>query len=397
MEMALSDPTESPVKKTGTIETKLERISLSDNPDPVDSTPPPIKNNLSPSPKLAAEEIKPTDRSPPDIKTETSAATALTTCDVPPNEADRAFTGELTTSNTLPSQSTIDKIGDYIVLDRHGRTHPFKSLYTGKNVARRVLVVFIRHFFCGNCQEYLRSLSEAITPDALLRLPISTFIAVVGCGDPHLIDDYATETGCPFPIYTDPTRRLYEELGMCRTLAMGPKPAYVRRSFAHTIATGVTQGLRNVKKGLAFKSGDQKQVGGEFLFEPFTLSSPLDDDPHHRHLVSPVSMSRKLSVGFNSLGDGTKRDEVRKERNGIEEKRVSWCHRMRTTRDHAEIPELMEVLGLDELEGGIDGPLGVDLKRWSKAKEERKGTGLSLASEMTRMSKELEPINFDSK
>ncbi len=26
---------------------------------------------------------------------------------------------------------------------------------------------------------------------------------------------------------------------------------------------------------------------------------------------------------------------------------MSWCHRMKNTRDHAEIPELMEVLGLD--------------------------------------------------
>lgn len=59
------------------------------------------------------------------------------------------FQGEVLTSNELPSPETIQRIGDYIVLDRHGKTHTFKSLYTGRNVARRVLIIFVRHFFCG--------------------------------------------------------------------------------------------------------------------------------------------------------------------------------------------------------------------------------------------------------
>lgn len=59
------------------------------------------------------------------------------------------FQGEVLTNNELPSAETIRRIGDYIVLDRHGKTHTFKSLYTGRNVARRVLIIFVRHFFCG--------------------------------------------------------------------------------------------------------------------------------------------------------------------------------------------------------------------------------------------------------
>ncbi len=61
----------------------------------------------------------------------------------------------------------------------------------------------------------------------------------------------------------------------------------------------IGQGLKQIGSGLALKGGDQKQVGGEFLFEG---------------------------------------GEVR------------WCHRMRNTRDHVEVPELREVLGL-----GLDG------------------------------------------
>lgn len=59
------------------------------------------------------------------------------------------FEGEVCTTNELPSAETISKIGEYIVLDKDGRSRTFKSLYSGHNVARRVLVVFVRHFFCG--------------------------------------------------------------------------------------------------------------------------------------------------------------------------------------------------------------------------------------------------------
>lgn len=59
------------------------------------------------------------------------------------------FEGEVATTTELPSRELLDKLADYLVLDRDGKSHTFKSLYTGPNVARRVLVIFVRHFFCG--------------------------------------------------------------------------------------------------------------------------------------------------------------------------------------------------------------------------------------------------------
>lgn len=276
------------------------------------------------------------------------------------------FQGEVQTNNDLPSLETLRKIESYTVLDADGRSLPFKSLYAGRNVARRVLIIFVRHFFCGNCQEYLRTLSASITPEALLQLPVSTFIAVIGCGSPKLIDSYHKETGCPFPVYADPTRRLYNKLGMVRTLSLGSKPAYMNKSMASSVVSSVVQGLKHVKSGLVTKMGDQRQVGGEFLFEPASMSlespisSPADDaEPLDEDHASNTSASEK-----------------------VEEKRVTWCHRMRTTRDHAEIPELMEVLGLES-----DGATLIkDDERWAKALRSRKGTGTSMASQMTRMS-----------
>ncbi|KAI1778350.1 hypothetical protein F4818DRAFT_405785 [Hypoxylon cercidicola] len=333
-------------------------LDATDKPDQ-DVKPAPIAETSTPATKDAESVAR---------STATTAPTAAPSDDDTINPPD--FQGEVLTTNDLPTIETLRKIETYTVLDNNGKSHTFKSLYAGRNSPRRVLIIFVRHFFCGNCQEYLRTLSASITSDALLQLPISTFIAVIGCGAPELINSYIQETGCPFPVYADPTCRLYAELGMVRTLALGSRPAYMQgKSLAHTVISGVVQGLRQVKTGLVMKMGDQRQVGGEFLFEPATLT-----------LDTPVTTPRDEEDKKLEL---THEDDKPAEREDpkVEEKRVTWCHRMRTTRDHAEMPELMEVLGLDGTGAAVK-----DKKRWAKALQTRKGTGLSMASQMSRMS-----------
>ncbi|EEU45202.1 uncharacterized protein NECHADRAFT_69625 [Fusarium vanettenii 77-13-4] len=280
------------------------------------------------------------------------------------------FEGEVATTNELPPPELLKKIEDYIVLDRHGKSHPFSSLYTGSNVARRVLIIFVRHFFCGNCQEFLRSLSDAVTPEALLRLPVSTFIAVIGCGDPALIDMYVNETNCRFPVYTDPTRSLFHALGMTKTLQMGAKPAYMRKSMTRSIVDSIVQGVKQLPTGNVLKMGDQRQVGGEFLFEP-------------RNILTPVTTPRDEKFQpMDTLEDpqdsAPGRENGRRKDYGDEEKRVTWCHRMKTTRDHAEIPELIEVLGLD-----VSQSAGRN-----SVTSARKGKGQSMAQEIRKLSAE---------
>ena len=97
-----------------------------------------------------------------------------------------------------------------------------------------------------------------------------------------------------------------------------------------------------------------QQVGGEFLFEPMEMATPIH---------SPLEDDDAKQLGMMNNGNGYL--------GRAEEKRVTWCHRMRSTRDHVEIPELREVLGLDG-EGR-----GNNEKRWTRALSERKGTGLS--------------------
>lgn len=178
---------------------------------------------------------------------------------------------------------------------------------------------------------------------------------------------------------------------MVKTLALGQRPAYMNKSLLKSSLDSIVQGVKQIKSGLAIKGGDQRQIGGEFLFEPVHLLSPegspvqqfdrrleLSDSSKdaksetESKLTSANKHSRTTSVTDND------NDEV-EEAHLVEEKKVTWCHRMKTTRDHAEIPELMEILGLN----GQGKPIK-DQKRWSKALESRKGTGLSMASQMSQ-------------
>lgn len=180
---------------------------------------------------------------------------------------------------------------------------------------------------------------------------------------------YVEATNCPFPLYTDPTRALFDELGMTKTLALGSKPAYMKKSMWRSTLDSIAQGLKVLPKGLSLKSGDQRQVGGEFLFEPLDLVTPMTT-PRDERPTTMGSIEDPSSGGRDRGDDGP-----------VEEKQVTWCHRMKSTRDHAEIPELMEVLGLD----GQGAPIK-DQERWMKALAARKGTGFSMASKMSKLS-----------
>lgn len=59
------------------------------------------------------------------------------------------FVGDVDTNNLIPSLELLRKVQDFSVLDKDGKSRPFKSVYSGPNVPRRVLVIFVRHFFCG--------------------------------------------------------------------------------------------------------------------------------------------------------------------------------------------------------------------------------------------------------
>jgi hypothetical protein len=144
----------------------------------------------------------------------------------------------------------------------------------------------------------LEYLSKGLpSPAELEALPIPVSIAVVGCGASSLIPYYVEKTSCPFPVYADPTRRLFSVLEMTRSTARSAQlPEYVRdKSLFRGAINGIGQIFSRIPKGDGLKGGAFDQVGGDFLFE-----------------------------------------------NG----KVTWCHRMRDTTDHSGLPKIREVLGL---------------------------------------------------
>ncbi|CAO2652076.1 Nn.00g003590.m01.CDS01 [Neocucurbitaria sp. VM-36] len=259
-------------------------------------SPPPSQSGLPTEPKISTSNDAPNATTPP--FSPTSQTPVL-------QKEQEEFEGTVNVNNDLPTEKDLKRVEDLLVLDAKGQSIPFKELYNAPHVAPRQLIIFIRHFFCGNCQEYLRTLSSSIKPDDLLALPTPTFITVIGCGRPELIPMYTETTSCPFPIYADPTRKLYDYLGMTRTFDLGTKPDYMHTNVLINSVQSIFQGLGTGKHAL--KGGDFKQVGGEFIFE-----------------------------------------------NG----ECTWAHRMKTTRGHAEVSELRGLLGLD----GTRPPLR---KRWS--------------------------------
>lgn len=124
-----------------------------------------------------------------------------------------------------------------------------------------------------------------------------TRLLIIGCGAPDLINEYSITSSNLYPIYADPTRKLYDALGMTSTLEMGPKPKYQEDTTGTTIVSSFFGVLGGLKGGKAFRGGKYDQVGGEFFFE------------------------------------------------GGE---VKWCHRMESTRGHSEVDVIKAVMGVPE-------------------------------------------------
>ncbi|UJR10831.1 hypothetical protein I4U23_015018 [Adineta vaga] len=183
------------------------------------------------------------------------------------------------------------------VLDSDGISHSFSSLYTTDGQDQQILFIFIRHFFCGSCKEYISGISseiDGITPQELSKS--NKHLIIIGCGQPNLIEQYRKDTKCPFAMYADPTQRLYDAFGMIRTLSLAEKkPDYIKSSFLVNVAKSA---VCQISSGTSmFQGGDIRQIGGEYL--------------------------------INERGE------------------ILWSHNMTNTQDHVEIKELRKILGFD--------------------------------------------------
>ncbi|OQV09450.1 hypothetical protein CLAIMM_13570 [Cladophialophora immunda] len=255
------------------------------------------------------------------------------------------------TSESLPDRRALREAFDLEIYSSSGTPLRFGSLFYDCDVypaEKRILVVFIRHFFCGNCQEYVRRLSSAESPFHPSQKPpqcctsiASTMnfskpasrtlptVIIIGPGQPSLIASYKNVTQCPFDIYADPSTRLYELLGMYRSLSLGHRaPGYIEHSLFSGALKSAWQIARRVGNGDAMNGGDWDVNGGEFLF------------------VRSAAPSRP-SMGLKSSSPSRSRSRSRSAQS--QDWDVSWCHRMANSRDHTEVINLQYHACLPEL------------------------------------------------
>ncbi|XP_062984649.1 peroxiredoxin-like 2C isoform X2 [Elgaria multicarinata webbii] len=96
-----------------------------------------------------------------------------------------------------------------LVVDVLGKEIPFGVLYR----ERKAIVVFVRHFLCYTCKEYVEDLGKIpkkFLQDADVRL------VVIGQSSHHHIKPFCNLTGYPHEMYVDPEKEIYRMLGMKR-------------------------------------------------------------------------------------------------------------------------------------------------------------------------------------
>nr|XP_021532779.1 thioredoxin-like protein AAED1 isoform X2 [Aotus nancymaae] len=100
-------------------------------------------------------------------------------------------------------------VAELPVLDARGQQVPFGALFR----ERRAVVVFVRHFLCYICKEYVEDLARI--PKSFLQEADVTLI-VIGQSSYHHIESFCKLTGYSHEIYVDPEREIYKRLGMKR-------------------------------------------------------------------------------------------------------------------------------------------------------------------------------------
>lgn len=173
---------------------------------------------------------------------------------------------------------------------------------------------------CSLCQDYVDSISK-IKPSILEKHNLR--LIIVSNGSYKMIRSYKKVLGeaCPYPIYTDRGKHVYTALGMTlRTFSMGKsedKGKYIKRTMTGNIVQGIVNGIVMPKK----PPGDQQQLGGEFVLGPG--EAPLHSDT--QAMIMQKLIESMLDIGLN----------------------VKFCHRMPSTRGHAEIEAVLSSVGVD--------------------------------------------------
>ncbi|CAE6443463.1 unnamed protein product [Rhizoctonia solani] len=165
--------------------------------------------------------------------------------------------------HSLLNEDQLRLASDMNVYDENSRPVRFGDIFKDQKTA----ICFIRHFWCPLCQDYMSSIVHLTEPSLLQKAGVK--LVIIGNGSPSMIKSYKNDVfHCPYEMYTDPDRKVYNALGMTlRTNDGGSeheKGSYVK----HGTFTGTMLVLKRALKMPLASSGDIKQLGGEFVLGP---------------------------------------------------------------------------------------------------------------------------------
>ena len=201
-------------------------------------------------------------------------------------------------SNSIPTDDTLKKCFAVNVLNAEGEKIEFgKLLEEGAEERRKTVVVFVRHFFCGSCQDYV-SVLATVRPEALAEA--NTKIIIVGCGDFQPIKFYSETTSFPVSqIYANPTRELFTFLNTTNTTKGAPAgqtPSYMTVGLPMNILRSMFRAVLNI--GVASKGGPPSQNGGELVFDHekrCTFANIMQHSQDHKEVAD---LMKEAGVAF---------------------------------------------------------------------------------------------------
>lgn len=183
----------------------------------------------------------------------------------------------------------------------------FGELVTGKGGHITTIIIFIRHFFCAYDRDYVHSISQHLTESILESLPQPagpSQVIIIGCGDSSNIVPYVTETSAKFPLYTDPSGKIYESLQMKRnTCGITTPPAYTHMSFFRALGLGLKHMFQNPLN--PFSGGPWGQNGGEWIFRggKCVYAHRMEHVSDHLTVEQLLEHLREDKKGSGEMGD----------------------------------------------------------------------------------------------
>jgi len=121
----------------------------------------------------------------------------------------------------IPSKRRLFEAGTLFLRDENGDLVSFGDMFpkTPLTIGEdqplppmpRTVIFFIRHFWCGQCQDFMFASLSQLDPVAIEKAGIK--VIVISNGSWKIIKSYKKLFKCPFPIYVDGPRKLYSLLG----------------------------------------------------------------------------------------------------------------------------------------------------------------------------------------